>query len=106
MARHDAIYMQWLDYTSIEQRELIQGIWGAITAITRAMLVDGNLPEEYWEEASRYATFIYNHLPLHGKGADGKAFKSPQESFYDTCITVQGRKRKHRRSHPVWMSRF
>ena len=88
-----------------------------------AMLVDGSLSNEYWKEASRYATFIYNLLPPPGKGEDGKARRSPQEVFYDmgpslllyylrpfgvwcfTHITVQGRKRKHRRSHPVWGNR-
>ena len=48
-----------------------------------AMLVDGSLSDEHWEEASLYATFIYNHLPPHGKSADGKARMIPQEVFYD-----------------------
>ena len=87
------------------------------------MLADGNLPEEYWEEANHYATFIYNHLPPHGKGSDDKARRSPQELFFDmgpslllyyirpvgiwcyTHVTVQGRKRKYGQSHPGWGSR-
>ena len=77
------------------------------------MFADAKLPEMYWEEASRYATFLYNHLPPHGKGADGKSRKSLQELFFDMgpslnlhhirpfgvwCyahIAVQVRKRKH-----------
>ena len=71
MARHGAIYTKSLDYTR-EQSEMIDYVWGTVNAIEKAMLVDGNLPEDYWEDANRYAAFIYNHLPPHGKGADGR----------------------------------
>ena len=77
------------------------------------------LPEMYWEEANRYATFLYDHLPPHGKGADDKSRKSPQELFFDmgpslifrhlhpfgvwgySHIAAKVRKRKHGKSHTV-----
>ena len=45
MARNGAIYTKSLDYTR-EQSEMIDYVWGTVNAMARAMLVDGNLPEE------------------------------------------------------------
>ena len=58
MARHGAIYYNWPMNTNIEQSEMVRSVWGPMDALTRAILVDGDLTDEYWEEASRYATFI------------------------------------------------
>ena len=87
------------------------------------MLADTKLPVKYWEEANRYATFLYNHLPPHGKDINGEARKSPQELFFNmgpslilhhirpfgvwcySHIAAQIRKRKDGKSHNEWGSR-
>ena len=49
-----------------------------------AMLADCELERDvFWEEACRYAVFIYNHIPPTGTGEDGKPRRSPAEVFYE-----------------------
>ena len=122
MTRHGAVYKKTLAYIA-EQDSLIERVWGTIGTMARAVLADAKLPEMYWEEANRYTAFLYNHLPPHGKGADGRPRKSPQGLFYDmgpslilhhirpfgvwcyAYVAAQVRKHKHGKIHTEWGSR-
>ena len=50
------------------------------------MLIDADLPETYWEEARRYAVFIYNRLPPSRKPNVGP-WEAPMELLYKTSAT-------------------
>ena len=79
-----AVLMQRTIPHTPEQNGIIERVWGTIGTMATAMLADSGLDRDrFWEEASRYATFIYNHMPPTGKGPDGKPKKSPIEIFYE-----------------------
>ena len=80
MARHGAIDKTALAFTA-EQNSLIEHVWDTIDAKARAMLADTESPRLCWEEANLYDTLLYNHLSPYGKGDDGRAENSHQETF-------------------------
>jgi hypothetical protein len=46
-----------------EQNALIERVWRTLGEMATCMLTEAKLSEVFWEEARRYAVFIYNRLP-------------------------------------------
>jgi transposase InsO family protein len=46
-----------------EQNGKAERVHRSLTYIARAMMIDSGLPEEFWVEALRYATYTRNRLP-------------------------------------------
>ena len=61
----------------------IERLWGVINSMARAMMLEKNLNECYWEFAQVYALDIYNNIPPT-RTPKGQLPKSPNEKFFGT----------------------
>jgi hypothetical protein len=59
--RHSCAY-------SPEQQAMIERFWRTIAEMATAMLLAAKIGEPFWEDATQYATLIYNHTPRHHPG--------------------------------------
>ncbi|NBO66762.1 MAG: hypothetical protein EBU88_18285, partial [Acidobacteria bacterium] len=59
--RHSCAY-------SPEQQAMIERFWRTIAELATAMLLSSKLGEPFWEDATRYATMVYNHTPRYHPG--------------------------------------
>ena len=47
---------------------MIERFWRTIAEMATAMLLASKIGELFWEDATQYATLIYNHTPRHHPG--------------------------------------
>ena len=59
--RHSCAY-------SPEQQAMIERFWRTIAEMSTAMILAAKLGEPFWEDATQYATVVYNHTPRHHLG--------------------------------------
>ena len=59
----------------------IERLWGIINSMATAMMVEKQLPEQYWQFAQHYALDIYNNIPPT-RTPKGQEPKSPNQKFY------------------------
>ena len=81
-----AIKQIFTSYNTPEQNALMERVWRTLGEMATCMLLDAELPETFWEEARRYATFIYNRLPPARKPKVGP-WQSPQELTFKVSST-------------------
>ena len=69
-----------------EHNGVIERVWRTIATMARAMLLNADLPEPFWEEARRTAVFIYNRIPAYN--AKRTSYQSPYETYYKVRPTL------------------